>query len=181
MKVETKTLARANWGRILARRSAFGEVHTERMDAVAELLLLEKTAKPLVTTVLGQHLTIVDDGYAWLQVAPRGENWWLSVMFDADRNLIQYYFDVTRKNVLAGCDSYFEDLFLDVVALPTGKVTLLDEDELEQALAEGVITEAEAVLARETAARLLAGVPQNIKKLEAFCQRLLCELKPKLQ
>jgi predicted RNA-binding protein associated with RNAse of E/G family len=47
------------------------------------------------------------------------------------------------------------DLFLDLWIAPDGGFTVLDDDEFEEALAGGHITEAQAQLARETLARLV--------------------------
>ena len=38
---------------------------------------------------------------------------------------------------------YLEDLYLDIVLLPTGEIVLLDGDELIEALAKQVITQQE--------------------------------------
>jgi len=56
---------------------------------------------------------------------------------------------------------WFDDLFLDIVVLPTGEKLLLDEDELEEALDEGQITPRDSAMAQKTAARLMELIQQN--------------------
>lgn len=180
IQIKQKTLRRAEWARI--RHSAFAWADFQRgpLRGVAGLLRLSHVRQPLVVASCGMQTVIADSGFDWLQIAPQGENWWLTVMFDANGAIRQYYFDITRRNHLAGADSFFEDLLLDVVAAPDGRVELLDEDELDAALAAGVITAAEAAAARATAGRLLAEIPSAIGQLEAFCHQLRRKLSPSL-
>jgi predicted RNA-binding protein associated with RNAse of E/G family len=82
-------------------------------------------------------------------------------MVDAKGEVVQWYVDVCREHGL-GPDGvpWWDDLYLDVVVRPTGEVLLLDEDELELALAAGYVTPAEYDLAWREARRLLgAAVP----------------------
>lgn len=164
IQIKQKTLRRAEWARI--RHSAFAWADFQRgpLRGVAGLLRLSQVRQPLVVASCGMQTVIADSGFDWLQIAPQGENWWLTVMFDANGAIRQYYFDITRRNHLAGADSFFEDLLLDVVA----------------ALAAGVITAAEAAAARATAGRLLAEIPSAIGQLEAFCHQLHRKLSPAL-
>ncbi|MDO4356265.1 MAG: DUF402 domain-containing protein [Clostridia bacterium] len=90
------------------------------------------------------RLVIADSGYSWLQIAPRGAHWWMTAMYDPAGRPVQYYFDVTNGNVLAGGkDCWFDDLYLDVVLHADGALETLDRDELDAALAAGKITEAQ--------------------------------------
>lgn len=180
MQIEKKYISRKGWRCILKSSFSYKVFNSDYINGIAGLLRLEKIREPLVTTVLGQHLTIVDEGYLWMQIAPQGKNWWLSVMIDREKHIIQYYFDVTKENILHGAESYFLDLFLDVVALPDGTVALLDQDELDAALTEGVITEIDYNIAIDTADMLIKTIPSNIKSLEKFCNNLICELEVRL-
>lgn len=145
------------------------------------MLLLEKTRNPLETTLLRQKLIIADDGYLWMQIAPQNANWWLTVMFDESHELIQYYFDITKGNILCGEESRFYNLFLDVVALPDERAALLDRDELDEARSEGAVTENEYALACQTAAMLMREIPQNIGCLARFCRDMFDRLYIKLK
>lgn len=52
----------------------------------------------------------------------------------------------------------FDDLYLDVIALPNGQVEIIDGDELETALAAHVITRAQYELAWREAEAVAAAV-----------------------
>lgn len=97
-------------------------------------------------------------------------------MFDRGGEIIQYYFDLSLKNEIDGENSWFTDLYLDVVLLPDGRVALLDEDELDAALGKGTITALEYALAVRTAKMLMQSVGLNQHSLRAFCERIRNEL-----
>jgi predicted RNA-binding protein associated with RNAse of E/G family len=102
-------------------------------------------------------------------------------MLDAAGDIVSYYFDITDSNMLSGDgDSYFYDLYLDVVLLPNGKIYLLDEDELLEALRQGVISQRQFDSAYETARMLLAKLPNHALTLNAYCRNLFACLKGKL-
>ena len=54
---------------------------------------------------------------------------------------MQYYIDVAKEYEIDDRGlPYFDDLYLDVVLLPNGKMYILDEDELEDAYKSGDVT-----------------------------------------
>lgn len=116
---------------------------------------------------------IADDGWCWLSWMRPDFSWALTAMRDENGRWVQFYFDIVSD---MGCDgdgrAWFEDCWLDVVALPDGRVFLLDEDELAAALAAGEISAEGAEKARWAAAELLAGLPENMRRLEAFVEQL---------
>lgn len=181
MNIQHKTIGREDWPRILERETAYKPVDTPNLRGMACLFHLKKAKSPLVSNVFGDEMTILDNDYTWLQIAPEGDNWWLSVMFDPAGNLVQYYFDVSINNCIDGERSTFDDLFLDVVMRADGAVLLLDQDELDEALAEGVITREQYDLAEKEAARLLQILPLRRNELEHFCCETHAALLPKLR
>ncbi len=177
MQIKTKYLDRRGWSRILSRRDAFHEWKTANLSGMAGLIRMDSVTASLDKTVGGIPVRLVDVGYSWMQIAPENENWWLTVMLDEREQMVQYYFDITLKNIICGQDSYFRDLFLDVAAIPERKIELLDRNELDEALAESIITPKEYGLALETAERLMEELPQHWKELHEFCTRIYCILK----
>ncbi len=55
----------------------------------------------------------------------------------------------------------FDDLYLDVVLLPNGKIYVLDEDELEDAYKSGDVTKEEYELAWYTTKWIIAAIKNN--------------------
>lgn len=176
MRVKRKTLRRTEWRRITARRFAWKPLTAGSVCGAAALLAIDAVKAPLTVNSVGARVTIADAGYQWLQIAPDGAKWWLTVMFDSAGQIVQYYFDVTLVNRIDGANSGFDDLFLDVVVNPDGERELLDADELDGALATGAITAAQHAAAWETARALTRAFPASIAALRAGCERLRAEL-----
>jgi len=73
----------------------------------------------------------------------------------ADGTFVGFYANVLTPPVIEGPEWHTTDLFLDVWMTPDGKVSLLDEDEFEQAVGRELIDPDTAASARDEAARML--------------------------
>lgn len=177
MEIKKKLITRRGWARIEKSRRAFCEFKAENFSGVAYLMELEKVREPLIAEFKGETLKIVDNGYFWLQIAPENKNFWITVMYDTNEKCLQYYFDMTLKNVIDGENSFFYDLFLDLVAMPDGRLIALDEDELDCAFSENVITKEEYIKAQLTLSMLKENIPAKKDKLNSFCYGLFDKLK----
>jgi len=172
--LEIKTMRRENWKRILKRAYVYTPFQRDGLAGVAGLIHLERVSEPFVRSVLGKEIVLASDGYYWLQIAPFSEHWWLTVMFDEQHRIVQYYFDITGENVInEDGGSFFYDLYLDVVHVPGTGTVLLDEDELCLALEEGKVDAAACEVARTTADEIMSGLKANEKRLEEFCHGLM--------
>ena len=172
MKIAEKNIRREDWRRILRRSFACETICCSALCGEIALLRMDEVQEPLYVSLEDSRYCIVEKGYSWLQIAPCGENWWLTCMFDEKGELLQHYFDVTLENrVREGGHSSFLDLFLDVVLLREGTAVLLDEDELDEALREGVIDAEKAELARRTARMLMETLPKRHEELRHFCEQ----------
>ena len=89
-------------------------------------------------------------------------------MINPNSNIVQYYYDITDRNILDGANSRFYDLYLDVVILPDGNATILDGDELDSAFKDGIIKKAQYEAATATAKQLLQNIPLKLNELEEF-------------
>ncbi len=176
--VVKKSIRRSGWSRVKQSKFYWVDVNMRGFTGVAAILELQKVDTPLWVTCCEEFIKIVDDGFYWLQLAPKDANWWLTVMLDRECKIVQYYVDITRKNVIDGENSWFEDLMLDVAALPNGYSDLLDEEELDAALEAGEITREEAELARETAQKVRDGIWDQYKELQSFCMQIFCLMRP---
>lgn len=55
-------------------------------------------------------------------------------MYNQNKEIIEWYFDISKEIGSENGVSYEDDLYLDVVVNPDGEIILLDEDELKEAL-----------------------------------------------
>lgn len=180
-KIERKYMARNDWKRILQRETAYTEITSGEMHGEASLLHILKVSKPLEVFSIDGKIMICDDGYYWLQVAFENNNWWLTAMFNPAGECIQYYFDVTKQSIVDGEDSYFDDLMLDIIVQPGGRLALLDMDELADALAEGNISEEDYALAIKTSQDMLDGIKTEFCRLKDYCAEMFSKLLPDLK
>jgi uncharacterized protein len=153
---------RANWRRILKKSYACISFDEPQFRGFVTLFRIHELREPLWKEYGGKRMCLADRGYLWMQHYPKGEHFVVTTMFDPSGNVVQWYIDVCKtQGVTDQQVPWFDDLFLDIVVLPTGEVMLLDEDELEEALDEGQITERDAELAERTARRLLDSIRQK--------------------
>ena len=157
---------RPNWSRVLAKSFAMDYVTRPDFTGYLSMILIEQVREPLIVTTLGKQYRLADAGYIWLQHFPKGLNYALTSIFNPNFQLIQCYFDICKSyRVSASGMPYFEDLYLDIVLLPTGEIVLLDEDELIEALAKQVITQQEYDLAYSEAKKLIVELENKENKL----------------
>ncbi len=136
--MKIKTVTRKGWVRVLSGKEFISHRACDDFDGVMALFYLERVREPLVKWMGGQEVVIADDDYYWMQFGPREKNYWLTVMYNRERRIVQWYFDVTLRNELDSPEGpRFYDLYLDVAVTQEGRYFLLDEDELLAAYRSG--------------------------------------------
>lgn len=140
--------------------------------------------KPLEVPFRNRSLRILESHYRWIHFAPFGKNCALTVQLDAQNVPQQIYVDICDGH---GLDPdgvpFVNDLYLDVIAvcdvLPSGRwyvteTEIIDQQELEDALREGQVNQAQYDLAwaeaRAVEASLLA---QEFPPLEVVREYLM--------
>jgi len=146
-------------------------VDEESMHGYAAHIKILDVERPFI---VGDGVCIGDAGYSWTQFMPDNENWALCAMCDNHGNIIEWYFDITRENAVDEKDSpYYEDLYLDLVVMPDGRVLVFDEDELQDAYENNEITANEFHMAHRVKDELIERKIADADYLEALCSRLL--------
>ena len=112
------------------------------------------------------------DGFSRIEFMPDHENWALTAIYDEEGKIVEWYFDMTKENGIDDGRPYIEDLYLDIALFPDGRVVVLDEDELQDALDSGEITVAEFELAYQSLAKLKASGVLTVEYMTNFCARL---------
>lgn len=169
--LEKKYIKKPNWKRVI--KSKYVSCNIEDIG-IASLTHIQKITSPLFKTYenIGK-VKIIDEGYYLLQIALKNTNYWISAMYDKDMKLIQYYIDITYKNIISdGNNSYFYDLILDVVLINNTPI-LLDEDELEEAFRLNMINMDQVLLANNTANLILKDLEVKSAMLDDFCAKYL--------
>ena len=87
----------------------------------------------------------------WLQQFPIDKKHSVTTMYDNKGNIVQWYIDICLKNGIDRNIPWMDDLFLDIILLPSGEVIQKDADELEEAYLNGIIDKSLYILAWEEA------------------------------
>ncbi|WP_165921079.1 DUF402 domain-containing protein [Paenibacillus albiflavus] len=176
--MKRKYAKRSDWKRILERE--YKQLYVEDVDytGTISMLILTKVREPLFVSVGDKDkYCVADNGYKWLQYFPNNSHYSLTVMFNAQNEAVQWYYDVSHKmEVTDEGEPYFVDLYLDVVVLPNREVYLLDEDELQEALDSQEISIDEYHLAKQEATRLIQSIEDSNNVLMDRCYKDLATL-----
>jgi predicted RNA-binding protein associated with RNAse of E/G family len=154
--------------------STIARVDQGSLKGYASYLAINEVNRPLKITIgeKGAEICLYDNGYSEICFLPDNDNWMLWAIYNNNRKIIEWYFDITRKNCVdEKGNPYCDDLFLDIVLMPDGQIIILDEDELLNALDNGNITKDEYDMAYRTKDQLLEKIV-NVPCMETLCGEL---------
>lgn len=130
---------RSEWSRVIERKYSQSYLDTREFKGFITLLKTVLVTEPLFVNYGEEKLCIVNNGYTWLQQFPIEKNHSVTTMFNANGEIIQWYIDICHKNAIEDNVPYMDDLFLDLILLPSGELIEKDADELEEAYLNGII------------------------------------------
>ena len=172
MKLIHKSLCRSEWAGIHGITKSM-KIEEASFKGTVGLLTITDVDKPFMIHNERKSLCIADVGYKWIQVAPKNQNWWLTVVFDDHANLLESYFDITKENNFTDeLHPTFIDMCLDIVFDKEASPVLLDEDELKEALDEKLITNTEYEMALSLAKNIMNCYNRNKAKYYEWINRL---------
>ncbi|WP_282137413.1 DUF402 domain-containing protein [Rossellomorea aquimaris] len=146
---------RSGWERIIERKYAQSFLDTVPFTGYITLLTAVKVKDPIIVDYGDHKVCILDDGYIWMHQFPMDKHHVVTTMFDDKGEIVQWYIDICYKNSIEKGIPYMEDLYLDIIVLPTGEVIEKDADELEDAYLSGVIDKHHYNLANSEYKRLI--------------------------
>jgi uncharacterized protein len=132
---------RADWKRVIHKEFKQEFFEEEGFQGYVTSIKVHKVTEPLYFQYGDKKICIVNDGYTWLQHFPAGAHHSLTTMFDAAGEVVQWYIDICLQNGIETGRPYMDDLFLDVIILPSGEIFYKDYDELLAAVSSGIINE----------------------------------------
>jgi len=152
---------RSGWRRIIQSEYTQSFIEKKEFTGYITLINMLKVTNPLWVQYGENKICVADDNYMWLQHFPIGKNYALTTMFDANGEIVQWYIDICYEIGIENNIPWMDDLILDIVVLPTGEIVQLDEEELEDALENAVISKVIYDLARDEAARITALIKEE--------------------
>ncbi|WP_167262663.1 DUF402 domain-containing protein [Alkalibacillus almallahensis] len=130
---------RSEWKRIIKSKYSQSYLNTKEFKGYITLLNTIKVTESLSVNNGIKRVKIVDDGYMWLQQFPLEKHHAVTTMFNANGEIVQWYIDICLGNGIENEVPFMDDLFLDIILLPSGEIIDKDADELEDALSKGII------------------------------------------
>jgi uncharacterized protein len=155
MPVKRKFGNHKNWKRIIEKQYAQTFMKTEEFTGYLALFHSIKVVESVTKRYDQKAVCILDDGYMWLHQFPLYKHHSVTTMFNANGDIVQWYIDICLEIGIEKNVPWMDDLFLDIVMLPSNEIYLLDEEELENAYKENSITKQQYNLAWKEANRII--------------------------
>lgn len=130
-----------------------------------------KNANIKISTPKGK--IIIDNHYKLLEFYDYSSKIKLSAFYNKNNEIIEWYFDIAKELGKENEVPYEDDLYLDVIVKPDGKIILLDEEELQEALKRFEITKVEYEMAYKEANKLIMLLRANTLNLKKFTNKYL--------
>lgn len=160
LEIKKKNLDRREWYSDTDKKFSCRYVKDDFFEGGLGLVTFTGIKEPDMVESIWGEVCIADKGYRWLELAPKDKNYVLTAMICEDE-IFQIYVDISLENkIFENGDAEFLDLFLDIV-IREDEVRILDSEELDEALQEGVITDAQYQLAKDVADDLVVYLKNN--------------------
>ena len=139
----------------------------EELNAYITLKKIIKTSSPCQADINNEKVTTVDNGYTILEYSPLDKKYNVRLFIDTNGNILLYYFDIINSSRLIDGRVYIEDLYLDVIVETEYSnssgvhISLVDEDELLDALNNNIINRQQFDMANDEAKKLVKEIDNN--------------------
>lgn len=137
------------------------------LDEEDKYIIVKKLIKLSKKFIIQNDVIAMDDGYYVIEIVPKNKNYALRLFLNDKKEIIEYYFDIIKES---GIDKelkvpYFIDLYLDITIQKNGKVNILDEEELNDALNNKDITKKDYELVLKVKEQLLKEIEEQSNDL----------------
>ena len=124
-----------------------------------DLFITIKKYKSMTDKFILQDKVYLDEGYYLVELTPLKEKYNIRFYFDKNKNFIDYYIDITYENGVKYKIPYYVDLYLDIIHYPKDDhVSFCDEDELEIALKNKIISKKDYDMAYKIGNKLMSEI-----------------------
>lgn len=148
-------------------------LETEDFSGKVAAITIKKVLEPQFWQHRNQSIIVCDAGMQWLIIVPDDQHYAITMMLDSQQKPVVWYVDFIENS---GIDTdgtyYFRDLFLDLFIYPDGSMLEDDADELDAALAQGVITKDQWQRTRIACENLQASINQDFIGFKNWCNQI---------
>ena len=176
-----RDLRRDDYENIIEKEVIVDDEKNKFFEGKVCYLDIKKVKSPLLVNSPAGKVIIHDNNYKNLIFAPKGQNWWLTIMFDNQDNLIESYFDITKTNNFTNPQNpYFIDMKLDV-CIPKGQEpAIMDEEELKEVYDHGLITKYDFENAYNIANKIINTYNSNKEQYYKYIYKLYNKYKNRM-
>ena len=162
------------WKCIISKKQHGKRVCTDFLEGYIGFIEIQEVSEVQKWNFRGEEIVVCDKGIKWLSILPQDAFYCITAMMNEKEVILLWYIDmIAEQGVDMDGIPYFYDLYLELVVYSDGTVAVDDEDELEDALQEGDISEKQYRLAIETADILKEGMLRNIEGFTEFTKKCL--------
>ncbi len=165
------------WKALLNSRFVATTIDEPDFRGTIALICVDHLTGPAYGLIADQQYLFSDTGYSLVQYLPDQQHHVITAYIDRHDQITHWYIDMI--NTAGFTDTgipWYDDLYLDLVQQADGAQYLLDAEELDAALADQLITQAEWTLAWAEARRLQAALQQGplpaMRRWQTDLQRL---------
>jgi len=175
--MKQKHADRSNWERVIEKRYFQEYINEKNYQGYLTYLCLDKVKEPLNAKYGTKKICIVDNGFSWMMFFPTNELYSVTVMINEEYKVLQWYFDIIHSLELTPDGiPYINDMYLDIVVLPNGELIVKDEDELNIAYNEGLISDEDyertVQVGKDLKNEIINQTNEIVKNIDKYIERL---------
>lgn len=167
--MRTKFIDKRGWRRVTdsSYKEQLITLNDERF--LVGLISINKVTNPLTVKIVDEDVCVVAPGFHWLTIMPEKKYFSITVMYDEDWTVLQYYIDINYEHTLKLGDAKRKDLYLDVLVLPSGKKEVVDKKDLKHALKKGKVTKEQSDFAYSVVDEVYKMLDTDFSLFTEFC------------
>lgn len=148
------------------------EVNEDFFKGTACYVDFDSSEEPVIVFNGKTNVCIKKENYERITLYPLDGTYSITIMYNEKKELIEWYFDVSSSVGFENGIPYQNDLYLDMVILPTKEFFVLDEDELLAAYHNKEIDETLLKHAYKTLEFLKEKYVNNFSDLKSFTKHV---------
>lgn len=126
--------------------------------------------KPQVWFCFDKKITVADNGYKWLVVLPKKDNYAITMYMDRNDVPLLWYIDlIDGIGVDADGIPFYNDMFLDLIVSDDGQVVEDDRDEFKKAYFDGIINNKQYQKVISVSEQLKQRISENQRWISEYC------------
>lgn len=167
--VKRSRLSYDEWKCITAKKLSGRQIQSDFFTGYVGLMEIQQVSEAQKWKFNDNEFVVCDAGLKWLSILPKDDFYCITAMMNQDNDILVWYIDmIAAQGIDADGIPYFDDLYLDLVVYPNGEILVDDMDELEEALCQADITQAQFDLAVHTADTLKNGLLKDIRLFQNY-------------